>query len=464
LVLFGGYSTNYYLDDTWFLNTTSLSWLEKTVFVHPEYPASCTDDLALIEAGDCANLSWPAYLTRADMEPWDVLPWADQPYRYYQANFPDYYGIFDSPAAAAAAFAADPNYRPAAGEPVAPYAASALRQWVRPFQLALNATHNSTLLGRCTSVKGEPTRGTVLDGAAGRTNESVFVPQPRRRAPGWDGCRDRADGRQDLPWDLMWRHPGSRSGMKAVYSKHDKLILMYGGRGYDDFYLPTTELTRETAVLDEFWVMGLTECPNNCSYQGDCQYGYCFCNSGYYGTDCSNTSCPGDFCYYDDLTHQQVCSHCCMAGWTHTDDDAYVTADRGVTKLPCNADRPGEAHGVCDGFGTCQCAPPFLGDDCSARDCRNGCSAHGWCSVEFPVSRCMCDAGYYGEWCQFQECLNNCSYPHGECNATTGECDCEWMYNPYNNTRAWYRFEGEDCSWIVAFAAAPPRFAGGNDP
>ncbi len=70
-----------------------------------------------------------------------------------------------------------------------------------------NLSSNTSLEGQsavssydwCVSVAGEPTKGTSLDGIAGWTSNSVWIPQPRRRAPGWDGCRDRADGRTDLP-------------------------------------------------------------------------------------------------------------------------------------------------------------------------------------------------------------------------------------------------------------------------
>ncbi len=51
----------------------------------------------------------------------------------------------------------------------------------------------------CVSVAGEPTKGTTLDGIAGRASKSVWIPQPRRMAPGWDGCHDSADNRTDLP-------------------------------------------------------------------------------------------------------------------------------------------------------------------------------------------------------------------------------------------------------------------------
>lgn len=98
-----------------------------------------------------------------------------------------------------------------------------------------------------------------------------------------------------------------------------------------------------------------------------------------------------------------MCTHACQAGYNHTDNDTYVTD---IRKTPCSFDLPGEVNGICDGFGTSQCAPPFigirqifaemlfkflyLGDDCGTKDCKMNCSFNGWCSVEYPVSRCMC--------------------------------------------------------------------------
>jgi hypothetical protein len=47
-----------------------------------------------------------------------------------------------------------------------------------------NGTHNATLIGSCLSVKGQPTRGRDLDGKGGRAAGDIFIPQPRRQAPG----------------------------------------------------------------------------------------------------------------------------------------------------------------------------------------------------------------------------------------------------------------------------------------
>ena len=68
----------------------------------------------------------------------------------------------------------------------------------------------------------------------------------------------------------------------------------------------STEQTYPTTVLDDFWQFSVHNCQNNCSNHGSCHYGYCTCEDGWYGYDCSNSSCPGDFCYYDEETHEQV--------------------------------------------------------------------------------------------------------------------------------------------------------------
>ena len=106
-------------------------------------------------------------------------------------------------------------------------------------------------------------------------------------------------------------------------------------------------------------------------------------------------------------TAEQVCQHCCSSGYDHQDGDVYV-GEAAFRKMPCGPDQEGQSHGICDGFGTCQCAPPFLGDDCSVKDCPLNCSYNGYCSVEYPVSRCVCNPGYFGEHCHLIECLNNC--------------------------------------------------------
>lgn len=80
-----------------------------------------------------------------------------------------------------------------------------------------------------------------------------------------------------------------------------------------------------------------------------------------------SVSCPGSYCHYDPITHEQLCSHCCHASYEHTDGEVYLPNER---KVPCDANHAGSSQGICDGFGKCQCAPPFITTDCSVRKCR----------------------------------------------------------------------------------------------
>lgn len=59
-------------------------------------------------------------------------------------------------------------------------------------------------------------------------------------------------------------------------------------------------------------------------------------------------------------------------------------------------------------------------------------------AIECIVSRRLhgiCVQGYFGEVCQYKQCLNNCTWPNGECNITSGMCNCRMTYSPYLNTR-----------------------------
>jgi hypothetical protein len=307
------------------------------------------------------------------------------------------------------------------------------------------------------SVLGEPTRGTVLDGLFGRANYDVFVQQARRQAAGWDGCRDRYDERDDLDPELVYLRPGQRGSHMAVFSEDHDSMYLYGGEALTRQERPLLSVTRTTRVVGELWAWNRNHCPKNCSGVGDCWYGHCYCYDGFYGIDCSNATCPGTYCHYDTDDHVQLCQHCCSAPYNHTDGDTYI---ENLRKVPCDETHFGLSHGICDGFGFCQCAPPFLTEDCSVKDCPNNCSAHGWCSVEYPVSRCMCDPPYAGNDCSSKLCLNNCSYPNGEC--VDGECVCASIKSPYNRTVFFDTYHGDDCSWIRPFAGAQRHAGAGH--
>lgn len=236
--------------------------------------------------------------------------------------------------------------------------------------------------------------------------------------------------------------------MQDKFKENNELFLVYGGFGFPEFQLPRKDITKEANTMSDMWVYHIGQCVKNCTLHGDCIHGHCFCHDGYYGSDCSNQTCPGSFCYYD-ADRKQHCKHCCSAGYTQKFVDNYLGDKR---KIPCSLEHPGESHGICDGFGMCHCVPPYLGDDCSMRDCKLHCSGHGRCSTEYPVSRCDCQRGWSGNLCDEQLCLNNCSYPNGVC--VNGSCFCSMTYSPFNRTQEYYPWMGDDCSWRIPYTAA----------
>lgn len=439
IFLHGGFANNHFFNDVWYFDIANMRWLTRKTFVYARYPKGCTDDEEYIRQNpNCTEMSWPNKLERDVNYPYNILDPSQQKHYYPDPEFGPYWNIFIKDRQSEENIATygpidleSNSLIPAPYTPMFPFAASAPRQWARPFLFPFNNTR-VTLYERCTSVFAEPTRGRLTDGLMGRSNGTLFIAQPRRQRPGWDGCRHRADRNPNLPNELQYLAPFGRGNHRGVYVNETKEILIYGGRSFMEEYPMSVSTTWESRVTGDMWYYNFKHCLNNCSNHGDCFNGFCLCYVGYYGVDCSNTSCPGTFCYVNTSTYVQECTHACSAGYTHTDEDVYVTD---VYKRPCSLELKGEVNGVCDGFGQAQCAPPFIGDDCSIKDCKSNCSFNGWCSVEYPVSRCMCNPGYFGEICEYKYCLNNCSYPNGVCNTTSGLCQCRMTYSPYNNTR-----------------------------
>ena len=83
-------------------------------------------------------------------------------------------------------------------------------------------------------------------------------------------------------------------------------FYLYGGMSYDQERDARIDMTWPTRVSNELWYMNINHCIKDCSDHGSCYYGFCFCDVGYWGEDCSNYSCPGTACYYEELSHQQV--------------------------------------------------------------------------------------------------------------------------------------------------------------
>jgi hypothetical protein len=170
------------------------------------------------------------------------------------------------------------------------------------------------------------------------------------------------------------------------------------------------DLTGQVEFLQGVWIFNLNYCELNCSGNGVCEYGTCYCFYGYYGALCDLVMCPGSFCVYDnEFFTNAVCMEC-------------------------------SGYGDCVN-GTCKCVNGYSGDDCSIKSCVDDCSRNGDCVLMYPISQCNCFGKYGGDTCNVSLCLNQCNEPYGTCNLTSGECNC----NP--------GYYGIDCS-IIGFSSS----------
>ncbi len=72
-------------------------------------------------------------------------------------------------------------------------------------------------------------------------------------------------------------------------------VLVYGV----SVTYPKSSMTASLVVTGEGVVSTtcadkVTQCPNNCSGRGLCKNGFCACEKGYHGSDCSNSICPNE--------------------------------------------------------------------------------------------------------------------------------------------------------------------------
>mmetsp|Transcript_4375 Transcript_4375/g.8857 ORF Transcript_4375/g.8857 Transcript_4375/m.8857 type:complete len:273 (+) Transcript_4375:395-1213(+) len=218
--------------------------------------------------------------------------------------------------------------------------------------------------------------------------------------------------------------PAGRFDHSAVF-RQTKLVV-YGGLGVEC----------DGGVCGDMWavdVLGYNSCPNDCNEHGDCDSGFCVCDEGFTGTDCSSISCPNDQCRYDYTHHTQICLQC-------------------------------SGNGVCNGNnGSCSCDAGWVGEDCSIIFCPNNCSYHGECKVG---GICLCDNRFRGDDCSIVDCPNNeelapglnCS-GRGDCIVTRNGTDpsLRSYYEVDATCRCGDTFSGADCSEELADAIVLAR-------
>lgn len=427
LFLFGGRSYSDILGDTWLYNTVSGKWVYKPTHVHPLYPPGCTSDVQVISVPSPGIVGWEQ-LAAQDARPTTFFPGDD--------------GL------------------------------TGYTQWDAT-QLMYGSRNVTVEVATSMSVQLEPTRDTLLDGNDGRWTDPVFLRQPRRQAPGWDGCRDRADLRTDLPAELQWVQPSQRFGHTVVFAADLNVFFLYGGEAYVQAQQPSEDRTFPSANVAELWYFSIEHCANNCSYHGRCDFGHCACNDGWYGSDCSNASCPGDFCSYDPGSFTSTCIHC--ASLPHVHGLRRLLADPSINQAEAFRlvfRQQLEAAGEWDdalldpegdvyqhiarksqldfsllSFSSARTRYLFDGTYDTRSDPKRwprGRNAaleaalrvqHGECNG---FGQCVCAPPFLGDDCSIKGCTENC-YGHGTCvvEYPVARCDC---FPPYG---------GADCNAVV---------------
>lgn len=170
----------------------------------------------------------------------------------------------------------------------------------------------------------------------------------------------------------------------------------------------------------------------------------CYCQPGYYGTDCSipvgknNTKkqLPTVLPEGDYVENGTVKNR---TGGIETNRTYQDEVDNAKSRIRCRMkdDETGEERDMCEGQGQCkasldgtyykcECNATYGGDFCQERSCHNNCYDHGRCNLA--TGKCTCTEPYYGENCEFKRCTNGtgkdgCS-GNGKCDKEEGVCKC----------------------------------------
>ena len=141
-------------------------------------------------------------------------------------------------------------------------------------------------------------------------------------------------------------------------------------------------------------------CPDDCSGNGVCNDGSCFCFKGYAGDSCAFSVEDGK-----EAERRKNCVNPDVG-----DDPAALARVPKIRSKETGGESPApcSGHGVCGyemspapgsgkAYGRCLCMPGYLGDYCEEEiKCPNDCLGHGTCVA----GKCKCRYGYSGEGCQ----------------------------------------------------------------
>ncbi|XP_071983529.1 tenascin-N-like [Engystomops pustulosus] len=249
--------------------------------------------------------------------------------------------------------------------------------------------------------------------------------------------------------DLLARLQALELGMKEMKEQYEGCCgaaALYGNCNGNGKYSPALGYCQ----CDEGWEgpdCSIKKCPVDCGEFGKCVDGACVCAEGYTGVDCSEKKCAVDcrpngrcvngVCVCDEGFMGDDCSiemaGLCSFNGRYDPVTATCVCDEGWEGPDCSQKScPNNCanNGVCVN-GVCQCAVGFTGPDCSEKDCIPDCGDNGKCVNGV----CQCNFGYTGPTCREVDCLISCG-ENGHCDG--GQCFCD------------EGFFGESCSEVMA--------------
>jgi len=171
----------------------------------------------------------------------------------------------------------------------------------------------------------------------------------------------------------------------------------------------------------------MATCPNECSNNGICHNGTCYCNHQWKGPDCSVyvEPCPNN-CSGNGICSKTLGKCECFDEYYGLSCEKWVYARGGPLADPCRNNCSG--NGVCqfEVVGNtsvavgCECPLNTVGPDCKT-ECQTGCNGHGRCIDGV----CACENGWAGSGCRWKKCPMNCN-DNGYCR--DGVCLCKEGY------------------------------------
>ena len=167
-------------------------------------------------------------------------------------------------------------------------------------------------------------------------------------------------------------------------------------------------------------------CPDDCSANGVCNDGACFCFKGYAGDSCAFS--------VEDGREAERRKNCINPDPSVSSNIPKIVNKETGQESPA----PCSGHGVCGydmspvpggdkAYGRCLCMPGYLGEFCEEeKKCPQNCLGRGTCVA----GHCKCRYGYSGKTCEdvimgVDMCPEKCS-GHGAC--LLDECFCEPGY------------------------------------